>query len=364
MVADKISSFKSLIESSRGIHLSAYFRNSSDRKNLRFQLDRALATAREHLAPVLNDDQIRKFLDPLLSFFENEKSLSHIPGNFAIFRNLESFRIVRLPIAVEPLAVVADSFHVKPLLEWLQSEREFFFLGVEAEAVHLHYGNQSAFQHVDSIYFHPDHLRGAERRILASEVASWLKPLLLQFSADRSAHLYFAGDARFVRSVLRLARYPSEVRSPLFERYDQSLVAVACARIREKLQEDVRMILQDRVDEISQERKTVSILSQIARAVVQGRVKKLLIAGDLRIFGKFDRRNGVLSIYSRDLDHEDDDILDDLAQEVLRRGGDVVVVDHASMPRRLPALAVVYAESEAAIRHERRYEENLMTRVV
>jgi hypothetical protein len=80
---------------------------------------------------------------------------------------------------------------------------------------------------------------------------------------------------------------------------------------------------------------------QIAKAAIKGKVRKLVIADGINIFGKIDRKSGGLSIHPTHLDHEDDDILDDLAQEVLAQGGEVVVASRDEIPKGRPALAIL-----------------------
>ncbi len=80
---------------------------------------------------------------------------------------------------------------------------------------------------------------------------------------------------------------------------------------------------------------------QIARAVVRGQVRKLVIMEDISIFGKIDRKSGGLAIHPFDQDHEDDDILDDLAQMVLSQGGEVIVAPRDQIPKGRPILAIL-----------------------
>ncbi len=79
-------------------------------------------------------------------------------------------------------------------------------------------------------------------------------------------------------------------------------------------------------------------LAQIAEAATAGRVGTLLVEADRQIPGTIDRatgriRSGALS------DSKVDDVLDDLAELVLRMKGDVVVVPAERMPAATGAAA-------------------------
>ena len=72
-------------------------------------------------------------------------------------------------------------------------------------------------------------------------------------------------------------------------------------------------------------------LAQVAQATTAGRVGTLLVEGDREISGKIDHATG--QVRPADLaDPEVDDLLDDLAEFVLRMKGEVVVVPAERMP--------------------------------
>jgi hypothetical protein len=80
-------------------------------------------------------------------------------------------------------------------------------------------------------------------------------------------------------------------------------------------------------------------LASIGAAAAQGRVGKLLIATERTVAGTVDAETGAVSL--ADLERPDvDDLLDDLAELVLARGGDVVVVPDASIPIGTGAAAI------------------------
>jgi hypothetical protein len=91
---------------------------------------------------------------------------------------------------------------------------------------------------------------------------------------------------------------------------------------------------------------------QIAKAAIQGKVRKLIIADGINIFGKIDKKSGGISIHPAHLDHEDDDILDDLAQEVLAQGGEVIVASRDEIPKGRPILAILEKSNSDLVKHQ------------
>ncbi len=81
-------------------------------------------------------------------------------------------------------------------------------------------------------------------------------------------------------------------------------------------------------------------LSEVAKAAVEGRVATLLVDADRHVPGSLDRDSGAVEIAEL-ADAEVDDLLDDLAEVVLRAGGEAIVVPAERMPT-ATGLAAIY----------------------
>jgi hypothetical protein len=102
-----------------------------------------------------------------------------------------------------------------------------------------------------------------------------------------------------------------------------------------------------------------SNLFQITRAATRGDVRHLVVAEDRHIFGHIDETQGGLSLHPCDLNAYDDDILDDLAQLVLRSGGQVSVRPQAEIPGARTALAFVRSPRRGRMRWQRELSRRL-----
>ena len=107
--------------------------------------------------------------------------------------------------------------------------------------------------------------------------------------------------------------------------------------------------------------RTKKNIFQISKAVVQGKVRKLIVTDELSIFGKIDPITGGLVIHP--FDHEDDCILDDLAQMVLSKGGEVVIAKRNEIPKGRPVLAILEDKSPGLEKTEELKYEHLQERV-
>ncbi|MBP9707834.1 MAG: hypothetical protein KBD78_09320 [Oligoflexales bacterium] len=223
MFNGKKIALRQILESSEGIHLTAYLVNRGDLVDLKVQLNEIINETHEWLQSVQSLEEKHKFFKPLYALLNDSRIFKSMTGNIGIFRNKNSFRILNIAVDIEKQCHVASSFHVKPLLRSMQFDHDFL----------------------------PE-FRNAERQGLS-----------------------------------------------------------------------------------------VKNIFQISKAVVKGRVRKLIIADDWLIHGKVDKHTGSLTIHPFDVNHEDDDILDDLAQTVLAFGGEVVLVPRAEIPKSRPALAIL-----------------------
>jgi hypothetical protein len=80
-------------------------------------------------------------------------------------------------------------------------------------------------------------------------------------------------------------------------------------------------------------------VGEIAFAAVSGRVKTLLVDSDREVPGHIDAASGRIEFEHISQPHVDD-LLDDLAEVVLDKGGEVVVVPPERMPVTTGAAAI------------------------
>lgn len=347
-------SYKSIIESDRGLHLSLYLVNGSA-QSLQLQIGECLDQARALLDGVLDSAEQQKFLQPISNLQADPRLLRKMNGNIGIFRKDNSFRILNLPIELKTQCHVSSSFHVKPVLQWMQVDREFYLVGLGESFADLYRGNQTSLRKIDSLFFssgrratksfmsrlsRPRTLNRDQR--LVDEIVLWLKEMFEQEAPG--ARVYFVGDRNLVSEVASKWRYRGIIQNPLFSVYDNRQVVEFTSLIRLGLKFEAHSKMKEAVQEYKnaeQQDLARKNLFQVARAVVSGKVKKLIIADGVKVFGRIDKKTGGLAIHPVEMDHEDDDILDDLAQAVLTRGGEVIVAPQDQLPTTSPVLAIL-----------------------
>jgi hypothetical protein len=356
MLTSKQTTLKPLLESENGVHLTAYLVNRGDLIDLKSQLKTVINETYEWLNTAMPMEERKRFLEPLDALLIDARIFKQMKGNIGLFRTLDSFRVLNIPIDVEYSCQVATSFHVKPLLRWLQVDREFLLLGMEKDSAHLYLGSQDSFKLVDSIlfpeFFKEQHslndylsLKESKRkRLKEDETFAWFNEWIKDLTKTTKPKLFVAGEKLKVDALNRNLQYINTAKAPISNSFGEHNVGDICANIRKLLKEESKKALEKSLLEFKfaeEGNRTRKNIFQIAKAVVQGKVRKLIVTDEMNIFGTIDKKTGGLALHPFDLDHEDDCILDDLAQMVLSQGGEVVIAKQDEIPKGRPILAIL-----------------------
>ncbi|MCB0422427.1 MAG: hypothetical protein KDD61_15615, partial [Bdellovibrionales bacterium] len=144
MFQPKELSLKTIIRSKGGVHLTSYLENRGSLVQLKKQIRQSIEVATEHLSSVMPEEELKRFLSPLNQLLQDSKILKSFTLNIGLFRTRDSFRMLGIPVDIDHICVVATSFHVKPLLRWIQTDKEFLLLGLEKGSASLYLGSQSS----------------------------------------------------------------------------------------------------------------------------------------------------------------------------------------------------------------------------
>ncbi len=322
--------------------------------------------------------EIRTLLDPFLALAEDRDFWEHTLDGLAVLGARGVFRVYRLQRPVAELAVVADSFHTKPLLRMLQSADSYQVLGLSRQESKLFEGNRDSLDEIEPA-------PGVPRTITEALGEELTEPHQTVASyggvgASHSAMHHGQGGKgsevdidteRFFRAVDRailehhsrpsavpliLATLPEHRQlfhqvshNPFLmeEGIDIYPDALPTDELRQRAWKVVEPHYLERLDSLIEEfgRARAKDLGEedvvrVAKAVVAGRVATLLIEADRENPGRIDAATG--DIKFEDLaDPEVDEVLDDLGELTLTMGGQVVIVPTERMPTKT-GIAAIY----------------------
>jgi len=302
--------------------------------------------------------EVRSLIEPLRALEANHAFWNHTLDGLAVFATADLFRVFKLQRAVPDLAIVADSLHVKPLLRFVQSADRYQVLCLTRGTVSLHEGNRDALDPINlageipgtsadartDSTFRQGHapgdqdaeghaerfFRAVDRGVLEHHSRPSGLPLILVALAESQTEF-----RKITHNPLLLAEGVSADPGSLSpEALREAAWAVDQPHYLQRLAGLVGSFEEARAKNLAS-----GDLSDIAQAAIAGRVGTLLVDADKEAPGTLDPSTGIITF--GDLAHPVvDDLIDDLAEHVLRMGGEVVVTPADRMPTASGAAAI------------------------
>lgn len=316
---------------------------------------------------------------------------NHTADGLAVFGSVALFRHVRLQRPMPELAIVANSFHVKPLLRIVQSADRFQVLSINRRDIRLFEGNRDVLDEVELAADFPatitqalgdeltepqqqrhsygtgpsavgggsnrgphgqktggmQHGHGAKRDELDMDAERFFR------AVDHAIAEHYSKPSGLPMILAGLAEYHAPFRSVsqnvqlVDVGIEVNVDALSLEQLRERAWQVMlphflkRLeVLLDRFGAAHAAGQGSDRLSDVAAATSDGRIDTLLLEADRRIAGHLDPATGAIVIADLS-DPNVDDVLDDLAEGVIRTGGEVVIVPADRMPSST-GLAAIY----------------------
>jgi hypothetical protein len=280
------------------------------------------------------------------------------------------FKVVGVYKSFEELAIVADSFHTKPLRQYLQSHEHFHVLGLTLHDIRLFEGNRHSLTEVDLPADIPKTINealGDELTDKHTTVASY------GGSGGESSPMHHGHGGRKEETKKDTERFFRVVANTIYEQYSKPsgwpLILAALTEHHslfqkvsknplllpkgipinpstvstdllanmawEIMEPDYNMKLDSLVDRFKQARangKGSDDYKEVAVAAVEGRIDTLIVEAD-RIIPVRITNLVTGNTQKKDLTNPKvDDLLDDMGELVLKMGGQVMVLPTGKMP--------------------------------
>lgn len=323
--------------------------------------------------------QTSALLEPFVELANDGPFWNHTLDGLAVLGSKDFLRIYKLQRSVSELAVVADSFHIKPLMRILQSADRYHVLGLSRHEMKLFEGNRDVLDefepspgiprtltealgeeltephrtvasyggaHGESSAMHHGHggkesevdidaerfFRAVDRGILENHSQPTGLPLILAALPEHHHMFHEVSHNPFLIAdsvPVHPDALPSieELRQRAWELMEPHYLARLTA-------------LAEEFGEARSKELGADELAQVAKAVAEGRVSTLLIEASRVVPGRLDEATGAVEL--DDLQEpEVDDVLDDLGELARKMGGKVIIVPAEQMPTET-GMAAVY----------------------
>lgn len=329
-------------------------------KNLLKKLEDSLLTTN-------SKDEVKELLSSFTELIDDKEFWNHTSLGLAIFSAGDLFNIVILNEPINELAVVADSFHTKPLRLNIQSLYRYQVLGLTLHSAKLYEGTRHSLQLVNLAEQFPDDSKQASGSELSEDYLTAAASGGVRGESNAMVHGHGGSSSEIDKDDERYFRL---VADAVHERYSKQqklpLVLAALSEhhnlfqkinknpnlIKEGIQINPNSVEPDKLAEMAWEllqpeflnrietfkenfsfassKGTGSdILNDVRTAAKEGRVGTLLLEADKIITDESGGRDQVANLLD---DSKKDDILDDIGETVHNMGGEVIVIPAELMP--------------------------------
>src|SRR5699024_1402341 len=375
MNTQEFAHLSTLLERQEGPCLSLYqatHRSHPDNAQDPIRFKNLVKNLEESLASTYKKNEYEPLLQRFHELADDFDFWQHTLDGLAIFANKDDFRFMLLQRPTPDFAVVSDSYHVKPLLRQTQTLDRFQVLCLTRAAAQLFEGNRDALDHVVTEEGFPDTLDDTS--------ISEHQPSTLNLSSYRLGAASRGGVAMFHghggRSdaiETQTLSYFREVDKAVIEQVSRPsglpLVLVTLAENQGEFRklsnnnqlveqgisidptalkiEDLHKRCWEIIQPIANERAAGAISAfkqkfgtglasdnpqEVLGAILDGRVETILVSAEKRIAGRIQREERSIELLDGFNLPDAEDVLDDLGEMTLRRGGSLWVLPDELMP--------------------------------
>lgn len=338
-------------------------------KTLLGQAESELASrpdARDHAA----------LLDPVRRLLEDPAVWEYALDGFAVYAAPGYAAAFRVPMALPDTAMVADTFHTKPLFRFLRSNSRYYVLAISQNSVTLYHGSSFGAEPVEldalpadltaalgaseldehqrGVIVHGGGFGGRAYHGRGPGKEEHKETLLKFFRAiDKGLHEYLRQEraplllaaVKYYRPIYReVNTYPHLLGEGLdgnFERANGDAIHAAAWPFVSAERERRVAEWVDRYRSLVPKGLGVDGAAPVASAVAQGRVRSVLAAENGNTWGRLDRATGEVTIIEGPNGTTDPDLLDDICEEAWKRGAEIFVLPQSSLPTERPIAAVL-----------------------
>jgi len=332
----------------------------------------------ESLSPDYPAGEIEKLLEPFHELATNSGFWNHTSDGLAVLRSPTRFEVIRIPMPVEEVVIVSDSFHTKALRHFLQSADRYQVLGLTMDTVQLYEGNRHSLVEVDL----PDDFPKTMAEALGEELTEKHSTVASYGGVGGdSANMHHGHGGKMDEVDSDAVRFFRVVSAAVYDRYSKPgglpLILAALPEHHYLFNQVNKnpMLLDDGIDinprSVSTEKRAQlswdvmqpvylqkletlagkfnqakavgsgsDNIEEVIEAAEAGRVDTLLIEANRIIAKRLRNVNGTFKVTDV-TQPKADDLFDDIGQLVNKMGGTVVIVPKELMPVHT-GLAAIY----------------------
>lgn len=280
---------------------------------------------------------------------------SHPEKSHGFFISEEIQGYVVLDTPVESYCMIGRSFHVRPLVEELFVNPEYLLVNVSLYDIKIYRGD---FQHLEIIQqYEFDQLAASIRSHLFTPKNVGLIPyktiLALKTIAQKvmdlaqyhSIPVIVTGLEDMKQIFLKYFTHTFGVITHFQEDfYEKTCVQIVekCRQFRFAVMDYYSAQFKERLKKLMKSKRLISDLGDIIKAASEGRIVHLVLPTEKKLYGKLDFETGGFEIHKKHSPKDASvDILNELAEVVMREGGRIQILGPHFFPADSHVLAIL-----------------------
>lgn len=316
--------------------------NSFETDSLGVRWIRQIKEIEKNLLNKFHTQAVNKYLRNLYDV-KIEEMFTIKESTVAIFHCEDFTGFIEIPKIVYDNYFISKSFHLKPVFTWLQSEFDFYLLGLSKKQIKLFKGSVVGLELEKewSIAEKEEENKKSENwenffRVTENELNKIFSqnrtPVIL---AGVKEHIAFYKKINRDQDLVMMSVYGSINTKSAHE------LKASALKILNDIFEMNKKSIVDKFIELKETNQATDEITLVTQNAIKGNVKILAIAEDRNLWGRINMFEGKVNLSREGASQFNDDLLDDLAEVVLSRGGKVLALKQVEMPTKSPLFAIL-----------------------
>lgn len=295
---------------------------------------------------------LEKHLTEIKKIIKSHPEKSH---GFFLSESLQGY--VVLEQKIHSYCIIGRTFHVRPLLEEISVNPEFVLINISLYDIKIYRGD---FQHLEIIQQYefdelPKNFNQNSSRVYAPQylgLIPYKTILALKTIAQKvmdvilyhSLPVVVTGLDEMKAIFLRYFDHSYGIISNIQEDfYEKTCVEIVerCKGFRSQVMDFYSAQLKERIKRMMKSKRLLTDLGQIIQAAHQGRVVHLVLPSEKKVWGKIDFATGEYTLHKKVNKKSSIDILNELAEEVIKQGGKIQILGPHFFPQDSSVIAIL-----------------------
>lgn len=281
---------------------------------------------------------------------------AHPDQSHGFFLSDELHGYIILQNGLKPYYTLGETFHVRPILEELFVNPEFILVNVSLYDIKVFRGD---FRHLEIIqhyefeelpknfnefetrFFTPQYMGMIPYKSILSTktIAGKVKDMILYESLPVIVTGLDEMKNIFLRYFSDTTGVITQFQADFYEKSCMEILN-RCGEFRHLVTDYYSAQLKERLKRMMKSRRILSDLKDIIHATYAGKIDHLVIPSEQKVWGKLDRVSGEFTIHKK-AGKTSTDILNELAEEVIKQGGRIQILGPHFFPENTNVLAIL-----------------------